>query len=222
MECLNYKEGKCYKMARKESKIESFKITLELSAHMFYTIFTMSFEILYNIVNSLVGNVARHSDKLQSIIPDKTLDWFKKVESETKTREESYKAAKDTVEDVFKNIKNTNNKTQDTVEEKSAEEIKVDKVEVKQEIRQEIKERIAKGQDVGVNNYIDTIVNITIGDVTIQNIENMNSLINALKTASKKVSELDYTNMTLEEVNEIKEKVNQYIKNVQGKDEENV
>lgn len=209
-------------MARKESKIESFKITLELSAHMFYTIFTMSFEILYNIVNSLVGNVARHSDKLQSIIPDKTLDWFKKVESETKTREESYKAAKDTVEDVFKNIKNTNNKTQDTVEEKSAEEIKVDKVEVKQEIRQEIKERIAKGQDVGVNNYIDTIVNITIGDVTIQNIENMNSLINALKTVSKKVSELDYTNMTLEEVNEIKEKVNQYIKNIQGKDDTNV
>ena len=209
-------------MARKESKIESFKITLELSAHMFYTIFTMSFEILYNIVNSLVGNVARHSDKLQSIIPDKTLDWFKKVESETKTREESYKAAKDTVEDVFKNIKNTNNKTQDTVEEKSAEEIKVDKVEVKQEIRQEIKERIAKGQDVGVNNYIDTIVNITIGDVTIQNIENMNSLINALKTVSKKVSELDYTNMTLEEVNEIKEKVNQYIKNIQGKNDTNV
>ena len=209
-------------MARKESKIESFKITLELSAHMFYTIFTMSFEILYNIVNSLVGNVARHSDKLQSIIPDKTLDWFKKVESETKTREESYKAAKDTVEDVFKNIKNTNNKTQDTVEEKSAEEIKVDKVEVKQEIRQEIKERIAKEQDVGVNNYIDTIVNITIGDVTIQNIENMNSLINALKTVSKKVSELDYTNMTLEEVNEIKEKVNQYIKNIQGKDDTNV
>ena len=209
-------------MARKESKIESFKITLELSAHMFYTIFTMSFEILYNIVNSLVGNVARHSDKLQSIIPDKTLDWFKKVESETKTREESYKAAKDTVEDVFKNIKNTNNKTQDTVEEKSAEEIKVDKVEVKQEIRQEIKERIAKEQDVGVYNYIDTIVNITIGDVTIQNIENMNSLINALKTVSKKVSELDYTNMTLEEVNEIKEKVNQYIKNIQGKDDTNV
>ena len=209
-------------MARKESKIESFKITLELSAHMFYTIFTMSFEILYNIVNSLVGNVARHSDKLQSIIPDKTLDWFKKVESETKTREESYKAAKDTVEGVFKNIKNTNNKTQDTVEEKSAEEIKVDKVEVKQEIRQEIKERIAKGQDVGVNNYIDTIVNITIGDVTIQNIENMNSLINALKTVSKKVSELDYTNMTLEELNEIKEKVNQYIKNIQGKDDTNV
>ena len=50
----------------------------------------------------------------------------------------------------------------------------------------------------------------------------MNSLINALKTVSKKVSELDYTNMTLEEVNEIKEKVNQYIKNIQGKDDTNV
>ena len=204
-------------MARKESKIESFKITLELSAHMFYTIFTMSFEMLYNIVNSLVGNVARHSDKLQSIIPDKTLDWFKKVESETKTREESYKAAKDTVEDVFKNIKNTNNKTQDTVEEKSAEEIKVDKVEVKQEIRQEIKERIAKGQDVGVNNYIDTIVNITIGDVTIQNIENMNSLISTLKDITDRVNKLDYTKMSMEELVDLKDRINNSISNINMK-----
>lgn len=206
-------------MARKESKIESFKITLELSAHMFYTIFTMSFEILYNIVNSLVGNVARHSDKLQSIIPDKTLDWFKKVESETKTREESYKAAKDTVEDVFKNIKNSNNKTQDTVKENAPEpEINVKNVEIKTETHRTEN----KDGTNGVNNYIDTIINITIGDVNIKSIENMNSLINALKTVSKKVSELDYTNMTLEEVNEIKEKVNQYIKNIQEKDEENV
>ena len=206
-------------MARKESKIESFKITLELSAHMFYTIFTMSFEILYNIINSLVGNVARHSDKFKSVIPDQTLDWFKKVNKEAEEREASFKAAKDIVEDSFKNIKATNNNIQDTVKENASEpEINVKNVEIKTETH---KTETKDGAN-GVNNYIDTIINITIGDVNIKSIENMNSLINALKTASKKVSELDYTNMTLEEVNEIKEKVNQYISQVQNKGENDV
>ena len=205
-------------MARKESKLESFKITLELSAHMFYTVFTMLFELVFNIFNSILTGVMRHSDKLKSVIPDQTLDWFKKVNKEAEEREASFKAAKDIVEDSFKNIK-ANNNIQDTVKENAPEpEINVKNVEIKTETH---KTETKDGTN-GVNNYIDTIINITIGDVNIKSIENMNSLINALKTVSKKVSELDYTNMTLEEVNEIKEKVNQYIKGVQGKDDKNV
>lgn len=201
-------------MARKESKLESFKITLELSAHMFYTVFTMLFELIFNIFNSILTGVMRHSDKLKSVIPDQTLDWFKKVNKEAEEREASFKAAKDIVEDSFKNIKTTNNNIQDTVKENALEpEINVKNVEIKTETHRTEN----KDGTNGVNNYIDTIINITIGDVNIKSIENMNSLINALKTASKKVSELDYTNMTLEEVNEIKEKVNQYISQVDSR-----
>ena len=57
----------------------------------------------------------------------------------------------------------------------------------------------------------------TIGDVTINNIENMNSLINALKEATAKVKRLDAEQMTLEEVNEVKKKVNQYISQIDSR-----
>lgn len=205
-------------MARKESKLESFKITLELSAHMFYTVFTMLFELIFNIFNSILTGVMRHSDKLKSVIPDQTLDWFKKVNKEAEEREASFKAAKDIVEDSFKNIKTTNNNIQDTVKENAPEpEINIKNVEIKTETH---KTETKDGTN-GVNNYIDTIINITIGDVTINNIENMNSLINALKEATAKVKKLDAEQMTLEEVEAIKERVNNHIKSI-GKDDTNV
>ena len=200
-------------MARKESKLESFKITLELSAHMFYTVFTMLFELVFNIFNSILTGVMRHSDKLKSVIPDQTLDWFKKVNKEAEEREASFKAAKDIVEDSFKNIK-ANNNIQDTVKENAPEpEVKVEDVKIQAETRSISKK---SNGEPGVS-YIDTIINITIGDVTINNIENMNSLINALKEATAKVKRLDAEQMTLEEVNEVKEKVNQYISQIDSR-----
>ena len=206
-------------MTRKESKLESFKITLELSAHMFYTVFTMLFELIFNIFNSILTGVMRHSDKLKSVIPDQTLDWFKKVNKEAEEREASFKAAKDIVEDSFKNIKTTNNNIQDTVKENASEpEVKVEDVKIKTETRTISKK---SNGEPGVS-YIDTIINITIGDVTINNIENMNSLINALKEATAKVKQLDAEQMTLEEVEAIKEKVNNHIKSIQGSDDANV
>ena len=200
-------------MARKESKLESFKITLELSAHMFYTVFTMLFELVFNIFNSILTGVMRHSDKLKSVIPDQTLDWFKKVNKEAEEREASFKAAKDIVEDSFKNIK-ANNNIQDTVKENVPEpEVKVEDIKIKAETRSISK----KSNGEPVVSYIDTIINITIGDVTINNIENMNSLINALKEATAKVKQLDAEQMTLEEVEAIKEKVNQYISQIDSR-----
>lgn len=200
-------------MARKESKLESFKITLELSAHMFYTVFTMLFELVFNIFNSILTGVMRHSDKLKSVIPDQTLDWFKKVNKEAEEREASFKAAKDIVEDSFKNIK-ANNNIQDTVKENAPEpEVKVEDIKIVTETHSTSKK---SNGEPGVS-YIDTIINITIGDVTINNIENMNSLISALKEATAKVKRLDAEQMTLEELNEVKERVNQYISQIDSR-----
>lgn len=210
-------------MARKESKIEYFKITLELSAHMFYTVFTMLFEIVFTLSNTIIGGVMRHSDKFKSFIPDQTLDWFKKITKEAEDREASFKAAKDIIDDSFKNIKTTTtqNNIQDTVKENSKEvEIEVETVENKQEIKQETHKKTNE-KHTSNKTYIDTIINITIGDVNIKNIENMNSLINALKKATKTVDECDYTKMRLDEVIDLREKINNYISEVKQKEYDN-
>lgn len=193
----------------KETKLERFRITLVLSAHMFYTVFIVICDTIFNFTNTALSGIMKHSDKLESVIPDKALDWFKKVKTEADTREESFKAAKNIVENSFKSIgiNISSEKSQDNVKEKDP--ITVDKVE----IRKNIREKIDKGEDVGVNKYIGSIINITIGDIHIHNIENITELIGTLKDLSKRVDSYDHTDMTMEELVDLKSRIDTYISN---------
>lgn len=193
----------------KETKIERFRVTLVLSAHIFYTVFIVIYDAMFNFTNIALSGIIKHSDKLESIIPDKALDWFKKVKTEAEEREESFKAAKNIVEDSFKSIgiDISDEKSQDNVKEK--EPVTVDKVE----IRKNIREKIDKGEDVGGNKYIGSIVNITIGDIHIHNIENITELMGTLKDLSKRVDKFDHANMTMEELVDLKSRIDTYISN---------
>ena len=193
----------------KETKIERFRVTLVLSAHIFYTVFIVICDAMFNFTNIALSGIIKHSDKLESIIPDKALDWFKKVKTEAEEREESFKAAKNIVEDSFKSIgiDISDEKSQDNVKEK--EPVTVDKVE----IRKNIREKIDKGEDVGGNKYIGSIVNITIGDIHIHNIENITELMGTLKDLSKRVDKFDHDNMTMEELVDLKSRIDTYISN---------
>lgn len=196
----------------KESFLQSVKITITLSAHMFYACFTWGVDALYIISMSLLEKITKHKEALKSVIPDKALNFLEKLQKEIETNKEAINTATEIVKETFESARTTTKfeetSVQDTVQEncevnKSSEENpNMSKTQEEADIKIKVEHPHTEFEK-GLDATVQSIVNITVGDIHIHNISKISSIVSTLKKLGDEVSHYDPKTTSVEDLQEL-------------------